>query len=120
MTLTKEQRREHLAKAIAIEEKRLAEHKARLRLLNAQAKAKEDKDENRRKILIGAAVLAAIRRPGPAGDEWREKITRQLDTFLTRPSDRAVMRPLFDLSEFAPNTAEGVAAAVAADKANGD
>lgn len=120
MTLTTEQRRDNLAKTIELEEKRLAEQKAKLKRLNALAKAKQDKDENRRKILIGAAVLAAIRRPGPAGDDWRDRITRQLDTFLTRASDRAIMRPLFDLAELAPNTAEGVAAAVEADQATGD
>lgn len=60
----------------------------------AQRRAKASKEERakdtRRKILVGAAILAKVER-----GEWpKDKLVQMLDGFLTRPDERA----LFDLS----------------------
>lgn len=60
----------------------------------AQKRAKVSKEERakdtRRKILVGAAILAKVER-----GEWpKDKLVQMLDGFLTRPDERA----LFDLA----------------------
>jgi uncharacterized protein YpiB (UPF0302 family) len=57
----------------------------------AEAKVKRNLD-TRRKILVGAAILAKVER-----EEWpKDKLLAMLDASLTRTDDRA----LFDLPEF--------------------
>lgn len=72
---------------------KLLEKEAQLKAQIQQAKAVErtleKKRDTRRKILIGAAVMARIER-----GEWpRQDLLKMMDGFLTRPHERA----LFDL-----------------------
>jgi hypothetical protein len=69
---------------------RLREERGRLQARATQAERKRD---TRQKILIGAAVLAAIEREGVPRLASRDELRRWLDRRLTRPHDRAV----FDL-----------------------
>ncbi len=68
----------------------LLEKRKKLDALIQQAKAKEAaqkrKDETRRKILVGAAVLEAV----AAGSFPEEDLKKILDTRLVRPGDRAL------------------------------
>ena len=78
---------------IAALETKLKQAKARKQKLEARKRAAERKVERsqdtRRKILVGAAILAKVER-----DEWpKEKLLAMLDLTLTRDDDRA----LFDL-----------------------
>ena len=78
---------------IAALETKLKQAKARKQKIEAQKRAAERKVERnqdtRRKILVGAAILAKINR-----NEWpMEKLQAMLDLTLTRDDDRA----LFDL-----------------------
>ena len=75
--------KEKLKQAKALKQKKEAKDRA------ASAKAERSAD-TRRKILLGAAILAKVGR-----GEWpKEKMLSMLDTELTRPDDRA----LFGLS----------------------
>jgi len=75
--------KEKLKQAKALKQKKEAKDRA------ASAKAERSAD-TRRKILVGAAILAKVER-----GEWpKEKMLSMLDTELTRPDDRA----LFGLS----------------------
>jgi large subunit ribosomal protein L7/L12 len=77
----------------AIDE-RLARLRAKRSRLAARVSHTERKRDTRRKILAGAAVLAAVEHNGiPALRNTRE-LLEWLDTRLTRPHDRAV----FDLA----------------------
>lgn len=87
-----------IASLLAQKDKLLKEEaqlKAQLRDLNARQKMIEQKDEHRRKNLVGACVLDAI--------EKREidelKIRSLLDNFLNKVSDRA----LFNLKKTREN-----------------
>ena len=61
---------------------------ARLRAAAAKVTRQQD---TRRKILVGAAILAKVER-----GEWpKDKLLEMLDSALTRPDDRA----LFELPE---------------------
>jgi len=62
---------------------------ARLQKAESRHKQRERKEETRRKILLGAYFLEKIRKDGTL-----EKIRQELDSFLTRNSDRK----LFGLS----------------------
>jgi hypothetical protein len=74
-------------------DERLARLRAERLRLAARVSQSERKRDTRRKILIGAAVLAAVEHGGvPAFDRQRD-LLQWLDTRLTRPHDRAV----FDL-----------------------
>lgn len=78
---------------IAALETKLKQAKARKQKLEARKRAVERKVERsqdtRRKILVGAAILAKVER-----DEWpRDKLLAMLDSTLKRDDDRA----LFDL-----------------------
>lgn len=80
---------------IAALETKLKQAKARKQKIEAQKRAAERKVERsqdtRRKILVGAAILAKVER-----DEWpKDKLLAMLDATLTRTDDRA----LFDLPE---------------------
>jgi hypothetical protein len=76
----------------AIDE-RLARLRAERIRLAARVSRTERKRDTRRKILIGAAVLAAIDHEGVPVLRSQSDLLRWLDTRLTRPHDRAV----FDL-----------------------
>lgn len=74
-------------------EVQLKQAKAQKQKLEARKRAAERKversQETRRKILVGAAILAKVER-----DEWpRDKLLALLESTLTRDDDRA----LFDL-----------------------
>lgn len=72
---------------------------ARKRLLQGQ---RERRDDTRRKILVGALILAQVER----GDYPRERLRKALNDFLTRPGDRA----LFSLDAPADHAARPKAA----------
>jgi chorismate mutase len=76
----------------AIDE-RLARLRAERIRLAARVSRAERKRDTRRKILIGAAVLAAIDHEGVPVLRSQSDLMRWLDARLTRPHDRAV----FDL-----------------------
>lgn len=71
-------------------EKRLKQAKERKRMIEARKRsaeaAKKRADDTRRKILIGAAILAKVER----GDWPEEKMRAMMDETLTRPDDRAL------------------------------
>lgn len=78
---------------IASLEAKLKQAKAKKQQIEARRRAIESKEERakdtRRKILVGAAILAKVDR-----GEWpKDKLLAMLDLALTRPDDRA----LFDL-----------------------
>jgi DNA gyrase/topoisomerase IV subunit B len=56
---------------------------ARIQKAEARHKAREHKEETRRKILLGAYFLDKLRKDGTF-----ESIKQELDNFLTRNSDR--------------------------------
>ena len=72
---------------------RLLEKEAQLKAQIQQAKAAErtleKKKDTRRKILVGAAVMARV----DNGDWPKDDLLRMMDGFLTRPQERE----LFDL-----------------------
>lgn len=76
-------------------EQKLKQAKAQKQLVDARKKAAESKAhraiDTRRKILVGAVILANVE-----NGKWsKEKLLAMLDSVLTRPDDRA----LFDLPE---------------------
>ena len=78
---------------IAALEAKLKQEKAKKQQIEARKRAVESKkkrsDETRRKILVGAAILAKVDR-----GEWpQDQLLALLDASLTRADDRA----LFDL-----------------------
>ena len=80
---------------IASLEAKLKQAKAKKQQIEARKRALETKEERakdtRRKILVGAAILAKVER-----GEWpRDKLLTMLDAALIRPADR----DLFDLPE---------------------
>jgi len=75
---------------IAALEAKLKQAKARKQQLEARKRALESKksraDDTRRKILVGAAILAKVDR-----DEWpRSRLLEMMGQTLTRPDDRAL------------------------------
>ena len=80
---------------IAILEARLKQERAKKQQIEARKRTAEAKqkrqDDTRRKVLIGAVVLAKVER----GEIREESLLAMLDQFLTRPDDRA----LFGLPE---------------------
>jgi hypothetical protein len=86
---------------IAALETKLKQAKARKQLVEARKRMAEQKvsrrQDTRRKVLVGAVILARVER-----GEWpRDKLLALLDSHLTRADDRA----LFDL----PGAVEGPA-----------
>ena len=77
----------------AIDE-RLARLRAERSRLAARVSHTERKRDTRRKILVGAAVLAAVEHNGIPTLRTTRELLEWLDTRLTRPHDRAV----FDLA----------------------
>ena len=78
---------------IAALEAKLKQEKAKKQQIEARKRAMESKkkrsEDTRRKILVGALILARVER-----GEWpQEKLLAMLDAVLTRDDDRA----LFDL-----------------------
>lgn len=79
---------------IASLEAKLKQAKAKKQQIEARKRAIETKEERakdtRRKILVGAVILAKVER-----GEWpKDKLLSMLDSTLTRPDDRI----LFELS----------------------
>lgn len=80
-------------------EKRLKQEKAKKQQVEARKRAAASKltrqQDTRKKVLVGAVILAKVER-----SEWpKDKLLAMLDTTLTRADDRA----LFDLQ---PRAAE--------------
>jgi large subunit ribosomal protein L7/L12 len=73
----------------AIDE-RLARLRAERSRLAARVSHTERKRDTRRKILVGAAVLAAVEHNGVPALRTNRELLEWLDTRLTRPHDRAV------------------------------
>jgi mobilization protein C len=71
-------------------EQRLKQAKARKRMVEARKRAAESAkkraDDTRRKILVGAAILAKVER----GDWPEDKMLAMMNETLTRPDDRAL------------------------------
>jgi hypothetical protein len=72
---------------------RLAQLRAERGRLVARVSSAERKRDTRRKIIVGAAVLAAVERNGLPALRTTRELLEWLDARLTRPHDRAV----FDL-----------------------
>ena len=86
---------------IAALEAKLKQEKARKQQIEARKRAMESKKkrgaDTRRKILVGALILARVER-----GEWpQEKLLAMLDASLTREDDRA----LFGLPAIQPQSA---------------
>ncbi len=83
-----------LDEQISALETRLRELKNRQQRITARQRALEArrnrKTDTRRKVLVGAVVLAKVQ----AGEIEEKRLRQWLDTALTRPDDRA----LFDLA----------------------
>lgn len=79
---------ETIEEQIKKQQAKLAELKARKQAIEARAKAAESKKnratDTRKKILIGAAVLAQIENNA----EEQERTKKMLDKFLTKEADR--------------------------------
>lgn len=85
----------NIENTIASLEAKLKQAKAKKQQIESRKRAMETKEERakdtRRKILVGAAILAKVER-----GEWpRDKLLTMLDSALTRSDDRA----LFSLPE---------------------
>lgn len=80
---------------IAEIEKRMEQQRNRLKDLKAQATKQERKDDVRRKILYGAAYLAAL--PSLSADAQKRSLER-IEACITRPKDREFLglEPLED------------------------
>lgn len=93
---------EQLEKRIELLEEKLKEAKALKQKQDAQKRAlatkQERQNDTRRKILVGAVILAKVER-----DEWpRDKLLAMLDAALVHKKDRA----LFDLAPPIPEPNE--------------
>lgn len=79
---------ETIEEQIRKQKEKLDQLKARKTAIEARAKASEAKknraDDTRKKILVGAAVLAQIEN----NPEGQERTKQMLDKFLTKESDR--------------------------------
>ncbi len=65
---------------------KIAQLQARRQKIEARKRTLNSKSDTRRKILVGAAVLAMVDR-----GEWSEaEMLARLDQYLTRPDDRAL------------------------------
>lgn len=80
---------------IADVEKKLEQHRNRLRDLKAQATRQERKDDARRKLLYGAAYLAGLE---SLSEDARRRSLERIEAFITRPKDRIFLElpPLED------------------------
>lgn len=71
-------------------EQRLKQEKAKRQKIEARKRTAEGKqrraEDTRRKVLIGAAILAKLE----DGQYTEERLRGLMDAFLTRPADRAL------------------------------
>ena len=81
-------------------DERLSRLRAERIRLAARVSQSERTRDTRRKILIGAAVLAAVDHGGVPPLDTQRALLQWLDDRLTRPHDRAV----FDLAKRDPGT----------------
>ncbi|MEE4210704.1 MAG: hypothetical protein V2I43_15740 [Parvularcula sp.] len=70
---------------IAEIEKKMEQHRNRLRDLKAQATKQERKDDTRRKLLYGAAYLLAL---DSLTEDARKRSLDRIEAHITRPKDR--------------------------------
>lgn len=70
---------------IADIEKKMEQHRNRLRDLKAQATKQERKDDTRRKLLYGAAYLLAL---ASQSEDARRRSRERIEAHITRPKDR--------------------------------
>lgn len=82
-------------------EKKMEQHRNRLRDLKAQATKQERKDDARRKLLYGAAYLAAL---SSLSEDARKRSLERIEAHIIRPKDRDFLglRPLEDWNGFDP------------------
>jgi len=94
-------------------EKRMEQQRNRLRDLKAQATRQDRKDDARRKLLYGAAYLAAL--PSLSEDAQKRSLAR-IEACITRPKDREFLglEPLKDTNSDS-KISKGSAKAVTAD-----
>ncbi len=69
-------------------EEKLEQQRQRLRDLRAQETKQIRKDETRRKVLYGAAVLAMVDK---MPDEKRRLALNRIEEYISRPSDRTFL-----------------------------
>jgi large subunit ribosomal protein L7/L12 len=81
---------EHVRDRVSSLDERVARLRAEKSRLLARANQAERKRDARRKILIGAAVLAAVQHEGVPALRSSSELVGWLDVKLTRPHDRAV------------------------------
>ncbi len=81
-------------------EKKRAQLQAQIQNLKARDRSKSEKEETRRKILVGAYTLDQAREKGTY-----DKLVASLDSYLTRNSDRV----LFGLHPLKSETPAGAA-----------
>ena len=70
---------------IADIEKKMEQHRNRLRDLKSQATKRERKEDTRRKILYGAAYLVSL---DTLSEDARRRSLTRVEAQMTRPSDR--------------------------------
>ncbi|GFE72117.1 hypothetical protein [Chroococcus sp. FPU101] len=73
--------------------KKKEELNAQIQQLKAQQASSERKKDTRRKVLLGALVMQAMK----SDETYKKSVMKQLDEFLTREGDRL----LFDLPPLA-------------------
>lgn len=66
-------------------ERKMEQHRNRLRDLKAQATKQERKDDARRKLLYGAAYLAGLE---TLSEDARKRSRTRVEALITRPKDR--------------------------------
>jgi hypothetical protein len=81
-------RREHVRSRIVLVNESLARLRAERSRLVARATQSERKRDTRQKILIGAAVLAAVQHEGVPALRSSDELLAWLEPRLTRPHDR--------------------------------
>lgn len=80
--------KEAAQKALEKANRKKAEAVALERQLRQKASAEERKNENRRKILVGAMGLERAAK----FEDYRERLLKDLDKFLTRDDDRKLFK----------------------------
>ena len=87
---TGDERMAQLTQRIATLEERLQALKVRQRRIEGRRRAldsqRERRQDTRRKILVGALILAQV----PRGEYPKEQLRATLDRYLTRPDERAL------------------------------
>ena len=89
-------RRKTTAQLIADEEKKSEQLRARIDELKARQRVEERKKETRRKIIVGAGVIAHIR----INPVFRKQVREALNLAVTDPKQKAEIRDLLEERAF--------------------